>query len=454
MRNERAENSGVIGPTPEEIEYFKPLPDADKVLRDDLVVVRKESRLGRFLNGIFGRLPKRAILPLAPLIAAIAFTGCPIEPDGGSQENPNPLHSPLETPGISNPEIDHSIDLLDLPFPPDPNMRIQQAWTGPNPTHHALDIIKGKLNDSSTWETFPVLAAADGKACANPEDKQGEAVMIQHMVREITIYTYYGHLQSIKEGMPDCGGIPEEVKRGDFIGMAGATGVLDEDKNPQPEWIHVHFRIFDENDISIDGFDISGPREYYPNINDPRFTDGKLCGSKNLIIGCPTEGKASPLETPFDPGWIEYSTYKKYYYIEYPSNIFSPPESEDFEGFDYDKFDNKKSSDTNDLFKVGRVHLDRPIDDFDSYVNLEVNNLKAGDANVSVVSETKVWDYFPAKTIEGWIGPSKEYRIKEFIVYVRVDGVIFNLSYVGKDESLDEYIDQMFASFLPITSVY
>lgn len=192
---------------------------------------------------------------------------------------------------------------IDLPFSPNSEMNIQQAWSGFELTHHAMDIVKGDLDNSSTWESFPVLAGADGKACANPNDKQGKAVLIDHgTIEQGTLYEYSGHLSSIPEEIlktPCSGKKRTEVKRGQEIGKAGATGVIYDGKE-QPTWTHLHWALFVMNGkqrTDIDAFDIRGARELYPNIDDPKFTNGKLCGPQTILIDCPTEAYETPTFT-------------------------------------------------------------------------------------------------------------------------------------------------------------
>lgn len=232
---------------------------------------------------------------LYPALALGLLTACE------KQENP-PVGD--ETPVISTMSQDGR--LFDLPYPPDRNMRIQQAWTSDfDSDHNAMDIIKGELDNSGTWESFPVLAGADGKACANPPNSLGNAVLIEHHFEERTLFTYSGHLKSIVSSIPQCGDGEKEVKMHEFIGEAGSTGAED--------LIHLHWRVFDENNISLDVFDLMRTRDKYPNINEPRFTNGKFCGPDTILIGCPTEPKkptASPTLTPevTENSWTNYTS--------------------------------------------------------------------------------------------------------------------------------------------------
>ncbi len=279
----------IIGPTPEDIEYFSSLEKTGKQLeKEGLVIVSRGSKLGEFLNFSLGKVPKPGIILPATVFLGLIVGAC--SGDGKDSAPTLPvIVDPHESP-LGAPEILSEGRLLDLPFPPDPNMHIQQAWiSNYNPNHHAMDIIKGNLDNSSTWKSFSILAGADGKACANPPSRQGNAVLIEHNFNGKTIFEYDGHLESIEPSIPDCGEKTKDVRRGEKVGMAGATGVVDEKGDPQPSWKHTHWRVFDANNNSIDPFDISGERQLYPNIDDPKYTNGKLCGSKTILMGCPTE---------------------------------------------------------------------------------------------------------------------------------------------------------------------
>src|SRR3989344_1647059 len=292
----------IIGPTPDDIRYFNSLPSLEngenRFARDGLVAVSSKSQLGELLNFALGKVPKPGIILPATLVFGLIAGACPADGKDSAPTVPG-IVEPQESP-IGVPEILPEGRFLDLPFPPDPDMHIQQAWTSDyDPDHHAMDIIKGNSDDSSTWKSFPVLAGADGKACKNPPSSHGNAVRIEHNFDRKTIFEYIGHLESIEPSIPDCGQKTIDVKRGEKVGMDGATGVVDKEGDSQPNWKHIHWRIFDANNNSIDPFDISGERQSYPNINDPRYKNGKFCGPKTILIGCPTE--TAPTVSPRQP---------------------------------------------------------------------------------------------------------------------------------------------------------
>ncbi len=182
-------------------------------------------------------------------------------------------------PGTGTPKVPH---FLTLPFPSDPAMKIQQGWTSAfEPNHHAIDYIKGTLDESRDWQSFPVLAAADGDAAcgALASDRsskcvkgEGNRVLITHHVNGQKYYTYYGHLKSIASkiliGNRDT---PITIHRGQVIGTAGDTGT-------NPGWVHLHFGLTTPNFGWIGPYDISSTRNKYP---DPNGTDGLRSGSNN-----------------------------------------------------------------------------------------------------------------------------------------------------------------------------
>lgn len=197
---------------------------------------------------------------------------------------------PTETPRIFTPENYISLRFLSNPFRNDPKMAIQQGWfytwldENKNPAkHNGIDFIKGEIDNSKTWEPFDVLSAADGWVCVDPPLRLGNAVFMTHLVNGMTFYTYYGHLEKIENGIPKyaakkefLGGVP--VRRGEKIGVAGASGVTNEKGEPEPTWIHLHFGAQDA-DGPMDPYDLHGERNMYPN---PNSTNPKNLGPHSL----------------------------------------------------------------------------------------------------------------------------------------------------------------------------
>lgn len=228
----------VINPSIEETQVFT---------KGGFVAGYSESRLGKLLHAVLPHLPRRLhfILPVAAIVSMINLAA--------DAEAKSPQEGQL-LPG------------LELPFPGHRDMKIQQGWIyTAGGIHGGIDFIKGELDDSDTWQSFPILAAASGEACANPPSREGNAVFIKHETNGETIYTYYGHLESIQINIPDCGEGVKFVFQGEEIGEAGDTGTED-------GWIHLHFQLNDEDGNPIDPYDIYDTRDAYP---DPSQT-GKL----------------------------------------------------------------------------------------------------------------------------------------------------------------------------------
>lgn len=273
----------IIGAHPDEIDELNArtiIIETEQLLtRSDLVVVNKESRLGKFVENFTpAKLPKFLLAPTASVVGFITFAACTPSENTPSDE-PFPSIEKLQGGRY-----------IDLPISPGPDFRIQQGWTSDfDPEHHGIDIILGELDNSDTWRSFPVLAGADGLVCKNPKQRQGNAVLIGHEFEGFKFYEYSGHLMEIEPWIPSCDlGTPALVKKGQKVGDAGATGADD------PSWIHLHWELHDANDDQIDAFDLRDDRELYPNINVPRYTNGKLCGPQTILMDCPTEKDEIP----------------------------------------------------------------------------------------------------------------------------------------------------------------
>lgn len=128
-------------------------------------------------------------------------------------------------------------------------MNLQQGWvyTAPLPPgckgdstlHCGIDYIEGTIDNSPTWQHFPVVAAADGEACGNCVDGPGNKVYIKHTVNGKAWYTYYGHLDWIAPWIPIGSRTNTvHVTRGSQIGTAG-------DRGTNSGWVHLHFGFTD-----------------------------------------------------------------------------------------------------------------------------------------------------------------------------------------------------------------
>lgn len=188
---------------------------------------------------------------------------------------------------------------LTLPFPSDPHMKIQQGWlydfnkVGCDSTaykHCGIDYVK---NVGGAWQSFPVLAAAEGEACGNCSGRVGNAVWVRHTVNGSTYYTYYGHLARIADNIPiGSQSTTVHVKPGDVIGMAGNSGAED-------VGVHLHFQ-FHVGANKYDPYDLWTTADKYP---DPAGTNGKRSGTNDywtsnppVYLGAPSPQQDGPVK--------------------------------------------------------------------------------------------------------------------------------------------------------------
>ncbi|MEO8285401.1 MAG: M23 family metallopeptidase [Chloroflexota bacterium] len=154
---------------------------------------------------------------------------------------------------------------LTLPFEPTDRMEILSGWYyNGGGFHGGIDFINGNYSGSRGWQTFPVIASADGEACGNCSSRQGNAVFVKHVVNGATYYTYYGHLASISKDIPlGSQSRTVHVKRGQFLGMAGDTGARGA--------LHLHFALMNANSTPLDPYSVGKLRGAYP---APNITPG------------------------------------------------------------------------------------------------------------------------------------------------------------------------------------
>lgn len=144
------------------------------------------------------------------------------------------------------------LHFLTLPFT-DPRIVVQQgfiySWGS---LHGGIDYILGD-RDSGRWQSYDVVAAADGYACGNCTSRQGNAVWIKHDINGVTLYTYYGHLDTIEPSIPQGSQAQTVwVQRGQKIGVSGSTGVAE-------GAIHLHFQVDLSNSSPLDPCNIMWP---------------------------------------------------------------------------------------------------------------------------------------------------------------------------------------------------
>jgi murein DD-endopeptidase MepM/ murein hydrolase activator NlpD len=185
---------------------------------------------------------------------------------------------------------------LTLPFDDARGMRIQDGWLRwDDDVHAGIDYVRGRVDRSWTWTRFPVLAAARGKACAALDGEDGcingvgTRVVVKHRIEGRTVYTYYGHLETVSPRIPvGTDSYSVWVRRGEFLGWAGHSG------NP-PSVIHLHFQVVLPPFVSLDPYDIYDHRGAYPN---PAGTNGMACGPEPLWIDCPPRPPDRTWEVP------------------------------------------------------------------------------------------------------------------------------------------------------------
>lgn len=164
---------------------------------------------------------------------------------------------------------------LTLPFK-DVDIRVRQGWRydapiGPDPegpyAHNGIDYIKEDARGN--WLSFDVVAAADGMVVQSSGGGYGTFVYIRHDEKDSAgnnYFTLYAHLDSVATGIVSKPRGSTDytswtpVKRGDFIGKAGTTGVAD------PTWIHLHFEVQRGGYPygKTDPYDLYKTRIYYP----------------------------------------------------------------------------------------------------------------------------------------------------------------------------------------------
>ena len=160
---------------------------------------------------------------------------------------------------------------LTLPFK-DPDIVVGCIFD-PEKGHYGIDFIKCiDISDVFTWQSFDVVAAADGEAFwAEEKDSEGnykgwgKYVYIKHYEKDTegrNHYTLYAHLESVDLKIPKEGDGTHTIQQGELIGIAGASGVADS------SWIHLHFEVHkgdarskDKVSNRVDPYDLNQDRD-------------------------------------------------------------------------------------------------------------------------------------------------------------------------------------------------
>jgi hypothetical protein len=179
---------------------------------------------------------------------------------------------------------------LTSPFK-DSSVKLQSAWeehvqrgtTG-------IDYVKGTIDNSATWQSFDVVAAADGWAMRSEAPRYydpatgkwinnyGNFVLIRHDKKDPDgndYFTLYAHLESVALGIPpqdrysidytnyDDNSKWRFVSRGETIGESGEDGA-------PGTGIHLHFEVQRKGyaQYRTDPYDLYKTRNYYPGYDD------------------------------------------------------------------------------------------------------------------------------------------------------------------------------------------
>jgi len=205
---------------------------------------------------------------------------------------------------------------LTLPFR-DQSVQVQQAWHyTPGGTLHkplgAIDFVKGVIDNSATWESFEVVAAADGVAIQSFEHGYGTMVLVRHNVVDAAgqnYFTLYAHLDpcSVDPSLPYVQRHTTNIQQwkpvnaGDFLARAGSSGYTE---CTAQSCIMLHFEVmrggYYQN--QTDPYDIRDVRNTYPGF--PGFL---ACGPNYLWTTCPPRvfQGSSPHFAPTRPMNIE-----------------------------------------------------------------------------------------------------------------------------------------------------
>lgn len=195
---------------------------------------------------------------------------------------------------------------LRLPFNNAANV-IQQGWIYQDDTLHkpqgAIDYINGTRDDSSTWQTFDVVAAADGVAIWDDDpdsdpSNYGNMVLIRHDQTDSLgrhYFTLYAHLQdgTISSRLPKLGRRNRSyqqwvrVKAGEFLGRAGSTGW--NRCTDSTRCIHLHF------EVNVNAY-FQGPTDAYDVYKQRAFYPGQCISFLWLL--CPPVASAGPPPEP------------------------------------------------------------------------------------------------------------------------------------------------------------
>jgi hypothetical protein len=178
----------------------------------------------------------------------------------------------------------------------------------------AFDYVSGDVYGASTeWQSFPVVAAADGvaiRSCEGGDETTvapysaaqcargfGHFVIVRHDATDAEgrhYYTLYAHLEpdSIDPSLPQRWRRATDfsqwrrVQAGDYLGRSGQTGLT----VCRDGCVHLHFEVYRGGYFRnpVDPYDISTPQDLRTRGDYPEFTSLASCGPDALWVDCPS----------------------------------------------------------------------------------------------------------------------------------------------------------------------
>lgn len=233
----------IIGPTPEDIRYFNSLPnETSEISTGELLLINRESRLGKVLDFALGKIPKRVVIPTAAVLGIIA-AGCTPK-GGGDNEPPTPIIRGTQTPSES---------------PTPGKAPATEDWyltAGPhydglsNGIKYAIDVAPKEVRfcpGSEPLESQPFPSPAEGEVITaedknNPQDQNHSIVVIKLNNGEELGAMHLANIRVIKG---------DHVKQGDLLGDPSCEFP----PGGKTDGEHIHLFKLDENGkpIPIEG---------------------------------------------------------------------------------------------------------------------------------------------------------------------------------------------------------
>jgi len=442
MRNEAGRKFGIIGPTPDEIEYFRSLQcrSAERVLaRNNLIPVSSPSLLGSFFEGIFAKLP--FIIPVAIAIGAVTYV---------AQDQ---IDEPSSSDPVSTPSADETLPIemqRVLPFTGVNflNQGEHTAYKGSEGDLNSIDIagkqvIKCEGEERKTAGEQDVVAVTSGTIAVlgDPDDRTDRNHSIVGIKeKETGIVFLEVHLEP--NGDIELG---EEVVAGQPIGKASCEVPA---KGGESWGIHVHLTsqgipirglVFSE--WEVDGDDMVH-KDGTVRAEDTRRCDNdqKCEGKRNdlTLLDQPEPVESPEVEQVMPSDWDLWRTSE--FEIAYPK---------DWQAITLDStefgVDPKIAIIGKELFpgETLEEYAQRLKEDKEAYTDVRLTNGPKIKNQPSIVLE-----YFLASYIEGVGYRGEDNDRKEYLVQLRDKVWIFRLqSKPGEGARYQSLMDYMMNSF-------